>query len=431
MTRIDRSVCIAKLRLIVGGLIFGLWNNVGTVINAITLSKKGHHSMSALTIFWLFFPGIITSGAYLIIRICKYKSEGGSLSLPGLILRVSLLLFCYPILPFTYCILSIWSDRYVSTYKFLKLLEGFMDDGPQFVLKLIIVTLYEIGLGREKGDIIFLLSMFTSFGSIVFYGIRFNEPFTKWYIKLFLLLPMYSTSVLSRSFTLSVFLKETIHKDSIAFYVAGQDKIRSVIFGCSSLIIPAGYNNVKEYYQKPGQPLGESLVGAGISNKSSSDDNHTPESATLFLQFSISSPSEDRYQRPEENLENDGTADNENDDGSRNMKSGLFLLIHNFADVFLLFSATIYLYFSKKLSETSLDALILPQFLCIIPGFFFVLARAVLYKDLRSRCCDEAYGYKFWKILVGFLSVGFTVIGYASLVPASLWTIIWKLVDYL
>ncbi|CAB4056540.1 unnamed protein product [Lepeophtheirus salmonis] len=387
MTRIDRSVCIAKLRLIVGGLIFGLWNNVGTVINAITLSKKGHHSMSALTIFWLFFPGIITSGAYLIIRICKYKSEGGSLSLPGLILRVSLLLFCYPILPFTYCILSIWSDRYVSTYKFLKLLEGFMDDGPQFVLKLIIVTLYEIGLGREKGDIIFLLSMFTSFGSIVFYGIRFNEPFTKWYIKLFLLLPI--------------------------------------------LIIPAGYNNVKEYYQKPGQPLGESLVGAGISNKSSSDDNHTPESATLFLQFSISSPSEDRYQRPEENLENDGTADNENDDGSRNMKSGLFLLIHNFADVFLLFSATIYLYFSKKLSETSLDALILPQFLCIIPGFFFVLARAVLYKDLRSRCCDEAYGYKFWKILVGFLSVGFTVIGYASLVPASLWTIIWKLVDYL
>jgi hypothetical protein len=32
-----------------------------------------------------------------------------------------------------------------------KLFEGFLDDGPQYVLKLVVVVLTGIGLGTEKG----------------------------------------------------------------------------------------------------------------------------------------------------------------------------------------------------------------------------------------------------------------------------------------
>ena len=32
-----------------------------------------------------------------------------------------------------------------------KLFEGFLDDGPQFVIKLVVVVLYGIGIGKEKG----------------------------------------------------------------------------------------------------------------------------------------------------------------------------------------------------------------------------------------------------------------------------------------
>ena len=104
-----------------------------------------------------------------------------------------------------------------------KLFEGFLDDGPQFVLRLVVFVLYGVGQASDKGksfniphirlinklrvkvdlsililfsdDIIFTLSMVTSYCAIVYYGLKFNErntnPFAKWLI----CLPMFMASV--------------------------------------------------------------------------------------------------------------------------------------------------------------------------------------------------------------------------------------------
>jgi hypothetical protein len=34
-----------------------------------------------------------------------------------------------------------------------KLFEGFLDDGPQFVIRLVIVVLFGFGMGKDKGFI--------------------------------------------------------------------------------------------------------------------------------------------------------------------------------------------------------------------------------------------------------------------------------------
>ena len=104
-----------------------------------------------------------------------------------------------------------------------KLFEGFLDDGPQFVLRLVVFVLYGVGQASDKGkpfniphfrllklrvkvdnpsililfsdDVIFTLSMVTSYCAIVYYGLKFNErntnPFAKWLI----CLPMFMASV--------------------------------------------------------------------------------------------------------------------------------------------------------------------------------------------------------------------------------------------
>jgi hypothetical protein len=51
--------------------------------------------------------------------------------------------------------------------------------------------------------------MFTSFGALVYIGLKFNERQTNPWVKWFLAFPMFAASVASRAFTLAVFLKET------------------------------------------------------------------------------------------------------------------------------------------------------------------------------------------------------------------------------
>ena len=51
-----------------GGFVFGIWNNVSTALNATTLYEKDHRGFAALTIFFL---------------VCRYFSKfthGGLLS---------------------------------------------------------------------------------------------------------------------------------------------------------------------------------------------------------------------------------------------------------------------------------------------------------------------------------------------------------------
>ena len=104
-----------------------------------------------------------------------------------------------------------------------------MDDGPQFVIKLVVVVLYGIGIGKEKGttssyigkeqhidnlhiadDIIFTLSMVTSFLSMIYFGLTFNEQNSSRFTRMLICFPMFAAFAGARAFTLSVFLKETL-----------------------------------------------------------------------------------------------------------------------------------------------------------------------------------------------------------------------------
>ena len=51
------KTCIRRTELIVNGILFGIWNNLTTIINAKTLVDEGHSWGAALTLFFLFFPG--------------------------------------------------------------------------------------------------------------------------------------------------------------------------------------------------------------------------------------------------------------------------------------------------------------------------------------------------------------------------------------
>ena len=154
-----------------------------------------------------------------------------------------------------------------------KLFEGFLDDGPQFVLRLVIVVLVGVGnIGQNRDEFIFIMSMVFSFGALTYFGLKFNERKTNPLAKWLLALPMFAASVAARGFTLAVFLKETLDDKSewigglivlilyfitnvAIFKISGQDIIRSLVFGFSSTLIPAGYNNDDYYYQIPNQPL--------------------------------------------------------------------------------------------------------------------------------------------------------------------------------
>ena len=49
---------------------------------------------------------------------------------------------------------TLFTGRRAHLASLAKLFEGFLDDGPQFVLKLVVVVLYGIGLSKEKGTLI-------------------------------------------------------------------------------------------------------------------------------------------------------------------------------------------------------------------------------------------------------------------------------------
>ena len=239
-----------------------------------------------------------------------------------------------------------------------KLFEGFLDDGPQFVLRLVIVVLVGVGnIGQNRDEFIFIMSMVFSFGALTYFGLKFNERKTNPLAKWLLALPMFAASVAARGFTLAVFLKETLDDKSewigglivlilyfitnvAIFKISGQDIIRSLVFGFSSTLIPAGYNNDDYYYQIPNQPL--------IDSNTYQENEVTPENIEMNQINTNRVPI--------------------NSDTSQKMRSGLFLVLHTILNTILLSSCAIYIATTKDLSEQSNNALILPQILCVIPG---------------------------------------------------------------
>lgn len=395
-----------KCELLFGGIIFGLFNNISTIWNAKVLLENDQKIPGSLTIFFLLFPGLVTSIGFLVLHWLGSRRFG---KIPpfSVVLYFLALLFCYPAVPIGLCIYTLYTGQNMDLAKMSKMFEAFLDDGPQFVLRLVVVVLFGIHVGQRKDDVIFIMSMVTSFAAIVYFGLQFNERKTNPLVKWLLAFPMFAASVAARAFTLAVFLKETLDNKSewagalilLFLYIAlnvitlklcGQDLVRSFLFGFSSTLIPVGYNNDENFYQCPGQAI--------------VDDN--------------------RYEvgpSPEQ-IEMDRNQESQPRNNERKMKSGHFLVLHTIISTAVLGSCAIYISVTRDLSVESDNALFLPQLLAVIPGCFFTLARSILLID-PPHICHE----KVWKVTKTILAVILGLIAYGSLIPALMWSAAWKI----
>ena len=315
---------------------------------------------------------------------------------------------------FCRCIYTLYTDgQNLDLAVMTKMFEGFLDDGPQFVLRLVFVVLFGIHAGQGKDNVIFIMSMVTSFGSLVYFGLQFNERKTNGLVKWLLAFPMFAASVASRAFTLAVFLKETLDNNSevinksewigavvvlllyfgsnvLTFKLCQQDWVRSFLFGFSSTLIPVGYNNDGDFYQRPDQVI-------------VSEDQ----------KYSVTTP---------EQIDLGGDApQNGSENESKKMKSGLFLVAHTIISTVVLSTCAAYITFSRDLSAESDNALVFSQGLAVIPGCFFVLARSILLIDEPQFCHT-----KVWAATKTVLAVLFGLIAYGSLIPALFGSLIWK-----
>ena len=87
-----------QLELIFSGLIFGVFNNVSTILNAKVLFEQDHNTAGGLTILFLLFPGVITSIGFLVLHWSDHRKIGRIPPLFVAIYFVLLLLF-YPVVP--------------------------------------------------------------------------------------------------------------------------------------------------------------------------------------------------------------------------------------------------------------------------------------------------------------------------------------------
>ena len=87
-----------KIELVIGGILFGLFNNVTTIWNAKVLLEEGHKVAGGLTIFFLMFPGIVTSIGFVVLHWLGTRRFG---KIPPIEVLVYffVLLFFYPIVP--------------------------------------------------------------------------------------------------------------------------------------------------------------------------------------------------------------------------------------------------------------------------------------------------------------------------------------------
>jgi len=406
-----------KIELIIGGILFGIFNNVTTIWNAKVLLDEGQKVAGGLTIFFLMFPGVVTSIGYVVLY--WLGSQRFEKTPPtSVVIYFLALLFFYPIVPIILCLNTLRTGENKDLANLSKFLGGFLDDGPQFVIRVVVVVLFGID-SESKSDIVFIMSMVTSFGTLVYYGLKFNERKTSSLVKWLLAFPMFAASVAARGFTLSVFLKETIDNKSeiigalivltvyfgvnvTIFKFCRQDLPRSFIFGFSSTLIPAGYNNDEAYYQCPNQSIRDT-DDKYITENGVNGDNASVSPAEFQVEEAQVPPS--RHEK---------------------MRSGLFLVLHTIAQTILLSSCAIYISATRELSLEADNALVLSQIWAVVPGFFFTLARSILMVDEdKPQCCHV----KLWKVFQVILAVTFGLIAVGSLIPALFGSLIWKSVQ--
>ena len=206
------------------------------------------------------------------------------------------------------------------------------------------------------------------------------------------------------------------------------------MFGLSSTLIPAGYNNDEYFYQCPHQSLwsnsienqdlpvdrSDNTIGPAMLNStpqtlecSSNDYHHFEE---LQFQGNTVTNSDEALEETTRNHQIKPT--------SCKMKSGRFLIIHTILSTLILSGCAIYISITKdNLSESSTNALILPQILAVVPGCFFTLSRSVLYLKENK---PKIFPKKAWKVLLIMFSAILAIIAYGSVIPALFWSLLWK-----
>lgn len=424
------------MKHIVLDIILGTFNLVTTFINIHYLNQQNEWKAGLFSLFLLWFPGIVTSAGFFVLYLRGNRAVE-ELDTWKLVLYPLILLCCYPALPIVLFVayLVTRDEKTLEKARISRLFAAFLDHGPQFVLRLVIVVLNGIAHNGvyHKGDVVFVLSMITSFLSLILSALVFNERKSSWAMWLLLSGPMFSAIFACRAFTLAVFVRETVqaHADisyqflcliivalmflaNVAvFRWTGQDWTRSSVFGISSLLLPAGYNNDNHFYQLPGQDLlldqdtfqvaprlrREAGRGAGEEGGDlSCPPPEAPPPAVSLLP----------------------------------MKSGRFLLLHLTTNTVLLSVCSLYLYFTNRnLPPEADDALVIPQILGVIPGFFFGMGRSILHDDICPLYEDNetrverasTFCKRGGKMC---LAVVFALLGVASLVPAIFWTIVYK-----
>lgn len=422
------------------GIVLGTFNLISSVVNIYYLYAESHTQYAALSTFLLWFPGLVTSLGFLVLYARGNKAILRLVWWKLAVYPLALLLF-YPIIPLllTVAYLVTKDERALEKAVVSKYFTAFLDHGPHFVLRLVIVVLVGISQGGvyNRHDTIFVLSMVSSFASQIYTALWFNERTSTWLRWLFLAGPMYSALFACRAFTLAVLLKTTLHDQTLLFgsflfllfvmvstniglfRLCGQDWTRSAVFGIASLLLPAGYNNDMQYYQVPKQDILQSSQQYEPGQVEGAE-GQLVELKTSQTQLGTS-------------MEGDGVTEQL---GSEKkvlvpMRSAKFLLLHVGLNTVFMAVTSACVYFSQNLDTGSDDALVIPQILGTIPGIFFAFGQAFLMPDMwpdtnsgDGRCNKVFGGLKRGGKLC--LAVLFSLLGFLALLPAVFWTFIYK-----
>ena len=207
------------------------------------------------------------------------------------------------------------------------------------------------------------------------------------------------------------------------------------MFGFSSTLIPAGYNNDEYFYQCPNQDLWSNNAQDHDSSKDRANNSIGPSMLNSTSPNQLPIHSREHHYLEEIQITQASNAIETNRTGSKSaiidqqnvtpkMKSGRFLVIHTVASTLILSGCAIYISVTKdNLSVASSNALILPQILAVVPGCFFTLSRSVLYL-INNR--PKIFPKKAWKVLLIIFSAVLAIIAYGSVIPAMFWSLLWK-----
>ena len=203
------------------------------------------------------------------------------------------------------------------------------------------------------------------------------------------------------------------------------------MFGFSSTLIPAGYNNDEYFYQCPNQQLWGDIKPTQDSYKYRANNSIMPSPTTSpQVQASVLEPiSSEHIELTEITIKHNVVANTTVSSGHLTyspvkMKSGLFLVLHTVTSTLLLSGCAIYISVTRdNLSDASSNALILPQTLAVIPGCFFTLSRSVLFlTGSKPNICPG----RAWNVVLVIFSSVLAIIAYGSVIPALFWSLLWK-----